>query len=616
MPAAASFTPGNSANAVRVSRQISAWVLAAAVLLAGAWRAGAQDAAHLSIIVPGGVPGMPTMTGATRVTNGLNVTWTGPSGYYQLYQRPALQGSTWQPIGTPYNLNRNATITTLQSNAFFRVSGPPPNYAGSQTCAECHSETLNTVIHTEHFGAFNSARFISDGGQTNTSCLPCHTVGYGLPTGFVSAAATPQLEGVQCENCHGPAANHAANPGDPTAIPQVELAGTMCGGCHNTRFIPSSPPGPKTHIPGIYEEWSASPHPPVVPAVAQDFAGSRGTSFYIPTCGRCHSAPVRHAFLKNLPLPDAQEASTMGVVCATCHDPHETFTFTNVLSGVITNPVTGAVVTNGTPDSTYTLQIRNPLSSIQDYHTLGDFSTNYNPAINLCAQCHNDRGETYTDSDRAPHHSLQYNMLIGTTGVLATNLDTNPSAPPHFEPASHALFITNQCVGCHMQTAPSPGPGQPPYEGHLFLVNSYGVCASCHGSAETASNLVLFVQAVMTNEIQVTLDLLDQWALEKAPAILGTTNFGALAWEYTSPGELSPSGSGPNSTQQQLIPANIKGARFNLYQVFHDGSFGVHNPLYSLALFDTAQKLVKVELAKPPPEDVVPAFAHRSAPDR
>ena len=73
--------------------------------------------------------------------------------------------------------------------------------------------------------------FVAKGGQTNSSCLPCHTVGYHLPTGFANQSATPQLAGVQCENCHGPAANHAANPIDPTAIPRVEVAATLCGGC-------------------------------------------------------------------------------------------------------------------------------------------------------------------------------------------------------------------------------------------------------------------------------------------------------------------------------------------------------------------------------------------------
>jgi hypothetical protein len=552
----------------------------------------AQSVPHLTILQPGGMPGSPVMTGVARVTNGVSVTWDGPPGAYQLFQKRALKDASWQAVGAA-SLLRQATITSLSSNAFFRVSGPTPQYAGAATCAECHAEVLNTVVHTAHFGAFSNGVFVAKGGQTNSSCLPCHTVGYHLPTGFANQSATPQLAGVQCENCHGPAANHAANPIDPTAIPRVEVAATLCGGCHNTQFVPASA---ASYHPPYYEEWNASPHQSVLAELKADFAGSSGTNVFIPTCGRCHSGTVREAFLEDTPLPNAQEASAVGIACATCHDAHQVNVFTNVLSGVVTNPVTGVVVaSNGPVRGTYTTQLRNPLSSVQDYHVTGDFTTNYNPAINVCAQCHNDRGPSYQDTSRPPHNSPQYNMLIGTTGVLDPN---NPDVP-HFQPGSHGLFITNQCVGCHMQTVASAGPGQPPTAGHHFQIdNNYGVCASCHGSAANASNTVVFVQGTISSKIQTVQGLLVNWATNKAPAILGTASYGTSAWEYTTPGELSPGGPGPNTAQQGLIPLNIKMARFNLYLVFHDASFGVHNPLYSLALLNTAQSMVQTELKK------------------
>jgi hypothetical protein len=574
----------------RLRTRVSILALAMTLLRVAGGSAHAQSTQHLSMIQPGGMPGLPVITGIAQVTNGVNVTWDGPSGYYQLFQKGSLADPTWQALGTAFNLTNNVTITSLSSNAFFRVSGPSPQYAGAQVCAECHAEVLNTVTHTAHFGAFTNALFAAQGGQTNSSCLACHTVGYQLSSGFVSQSATPQLGGVQCENCHGPAANHAANPGDPSVRPRVELAGTLCGGCHNTQFVPAS--AASYHRP-YYEEWSASPHQPVLAELKADFAGSSGTSVYIPTCGRCHSGTVREAFLENTTLPDAHEASAVGIACATCHDPHEAFVYTNVLSGVITNPVTGVVVvSNGPGVATYTNQVRNPLASVQDYHVTGDFTTNYNPAINVCAQCHNDRGPSYKDTSRPPHNSPQYNILIGTTGVLDPN---NPDVP-HFQPASHALFITNQCVGCHMQTAPSPGPALPPTAGHKFVVDSYGLCATCHGSVVNASNLVVFVNGLITNQIQTVQASLVQWATNKAPALLGTADYVTRAWEYTTPGELSPGGPGPTTTQQAQIPLNIKMARFNLYLVFHDGSLGVHNPLYSLSLLDTAESMVEAEL--------------------
>jgi hypothetical protein len=109
---------------------------------------------------------------------------------------------------------------------------------------------------------------------------------------------------------------------------------------------------------------------------------------------------------------------------------------------------------------------------------------------------------------------------------------------------------------------------------------------------------VVFVQGLISGQIQTVQASLVNWATNKAPAILGTADYGTRAWEYTTPGELSPGGPGPNTTQQGLIPLNIKMARFNLYLVFHDASFGVHNPLYSLALLNTAQSMVQTELKK------------------
>ncbi|MDO8624669.1 MAG: hypothetical protein Q7R47_01195, partial [Candidatus Diapherotrites archaeon] len=47
----------------------------------------AQNVPHLTTTHPGGMPGLPVVTGIQKVTNGLQVTWDGPSGYYQLFQK-------------------------------------------------------------------------------------------------------------------------------------------------------------------------------------------------------------------------------------------------------------------------------------------------------------------------------------------------------------------------------------------------------------------------------------------------------------------------------------------------------------------------------------------------
>ncbi len=534
------------------------------------------------------MPGLPVMTGIQRITNGVHLTWDGPSGYYKLFQKTGLN-AFWQQVGAA-NLNRQATVAALSNSAFFRVSGPAPLYNGIQACSVCHADIHDTVVQTPHLSAFTNALFATLGGQTNSACLVCHAVGAGLPSGFVSNARTPQLAGVQCENCHGPAANHAANPDDPTVWPRIELAGTMCGGCHSAAL---APPQAAAYHPPFYDEWKASPHQPVLDELKTEFASSLGPTVFIPTCGRCHSGTVREALVENDPLPDGAEASAVGIACATCHDAHQLYVHTNALTGVLTNRLTGVVVTNNLLGSLYTNQVPYPLASLQDYHATGSFATNYDPGINICAQCHNDRGASWTGTDRAPHQSVQYNMLLGTVGVMAPGNPTN-------QPGTHAL-IEKQCVGCHMQSSNYVSAAQPATAGHSFEVNAYGTCGQCHNAA-FAPQLVQFLQSqVMANEdgwgiLQVKA-LLDEWATNVAPAQL-RTNYGTRAWEYTTPGSLSPVGPGPTSGEQSLISTNIQMARFDLYLVVNDGSFGVHNPLYSINLLLTAQSLVQTELSK------------------
>jgi hypothetical protein len=60
-------------------------------------------------------------------------------------------------------------------------------------------------------------------------CVACHTVGFGEEGGFVSGDETPELEGVQCENCHGPGGAHVS---DTAVSPIIDLTAEMCGACH------------------------------------------------------------------------------------------------------------------------------------------------------------------------------------------------------------------------------------------------------------------------------------------------------------------------------------------------------------------------------------------------
>jgi hypothetical protein len=550
----------------------------------------AQSVQHLSTTQPGGMPGLPVMGGIQRLTNGVQITWDGPAGYYQVYQKSNSLGATWAPLGQATNLVRYAVITRIFSNAFFSVSGPPPRYAGARVCNTCHASICRYETNTPHASAFIRTNFVAQGGQTNGSCLACHTVGYSLPTGFsftnkngIFSYAT-NLAGVQCENCHGPAANHAAAPDNPTMVPRVEIAATVCGGCHTGPMQPT------------YEEWNSSGHATVTPHTLSAMASSTNN---INNCGACHSGSARLALIRGVnPAATLTKDYDVPITCAVCHDPHAT--------------------------NSHPAQLRNPLSSTNNFElTANDtagvnaFTNKYYSSastnLNLCAQCHNDRGTAWTDTSRAPHNSLQYNYLLGSVGELQSGSAAFNPGPHSGLPSSAngsisgAFYLTNQCSACHLQPDAAPAITH----SHTF-VPTYDVCSNCHdGQAAQA-----FFTAYLSNSVAGVISGLNRWASTKAPASLRTN--GVVAWEYTTPGGLTwtndafgnvkswtlsvpPNFTGPDADGQALLRTNypnILKARFDLYLLLNDGSFGVHNPPYARQLLSAAQYFIIVELNK------------------
>jgi formate-dependent nitrite reductase cytochrome c552 subunit len=321
----------------------------------------------------------------------------------------------------------------------------------------------------------------------------------------------------------------------------VEVAATVCGGCHTSAYHPT------------FEEWQSSPHNAVI--------SNLNITPQIDNCGRCHSGSARSSLIAGL-APLVGDAN-MGIVCTTCHDPHQT---------------------NG-----YPAQLRYPVASTNDYFmpTNGVFASYYNPQINVCGQCHNDTGASWTNNSGPPHYSAQYNMLLGTDGTLASGL-------PPYQPGSHAILLTNQCVECHMQTTPFVSEAVPAITGHKFTVDSYNVCLNCHPFPEL---LAQFTQGSISNQVQALKLDLDDWAAKKAPAALWS-KYGDRAWEYIAPGELSPGGPGPDATEQAQIPVNIQKARFNVYVVLSDKSLGIHNPEYCVTLLGNAENWITEELGQ------------------
>jgi hypothetical protein len=538
-------------------------VAAATLLIAASVTAiqAAEVSPHKMARTEGGISPKPVVTGVSRAADNptsLKVDWQGFGGPYQVLKCPGFTSgkATWETVTTVTN-GTSATFAMDGEIGFVTVQGPDPDYIGAERCSLCHVDTHEDWLDTRHAKALESLKAI--GQDKNSSCLACHTVGFGTANGFVDEATTPGLAGVHCENCHGPAQEHARRPLDKKLRPLKTLASEMCGGCHTDAHHPT------------YDEWARSGHGSLeIPE--EEFASPESGPGRMPTCGACHSGATRLAMLKGVindeepEMPTTEEAASTAITCAVCHDAH---------------------AQTGNPG-----QLRFPLHSEipYSYTTSTNFAANYNPQVQTCAQCHNDRGASWRGSSRPPHHSPQYNMLIGSSGVVGDATEI---------PQSAHMKIENQCAQCHTHAhgADPITEETPNYTGHDFHPTTRG-CAPCHD--EIGGELLTeVVQQNVKEQIAEIKSLLDQWGLTKAPEAL-RQNYGALAWEFQNIGQLSqPTPEvprGPTGDEQAQVPDNIKQARFNLYLVEHDGSYGVHNGNYARFLLKVARDKVKAEL--------------------
>ncbi len=516
------------------------------------------------VAIPGGLSLHPVITSVTKTQDVVTVQWFGIQGPFQVLHSTEANSNLWVNLGQP-TFGSRLDVSIPGDLGFFRVlSGRPVsstetggtlNYVGATVCMDCHGDAHENWAQTGHARALETLKAIKQ--EKNSACLVCHTVGYGTPLGFKDESSTPHLAGVQCENCHGPGGSHVANVRDVSARPKVTMAAEVCGGCHTDFHHPT------------FDEWKSSAH--AVPNADVSASILQQGEPRMLACGVCHSGAVRESLLEGLehpgtPLPSRQDAAYFPITCAVCHDPHSN----------MSNP-------SKSPDP----QLRNPMFSTINFSystsTNTSFAAQYNPNVQLCGQCHNMRGARWQDTSRPPHHSPQYNLLIGQGGFDLGK----PIMAGHGE-------IENQCVQCHTHphTATTPSEGTPNYTGHAFEVRIEN-CAECHLSTATAQRVLARTQTNTKAQIADVRALLDSWATNNAPADL-QTKYGRLAWEYNVPGQLSnptndASLRGPTTAEQAKVPDSIKQARLNLYLVENDGSYGAHNGEYSRYLLNVAK---------------------------
>jgi hypothetical protein len=111
----------------------------------------------------------------------------------------------------------------------------PSSYVGWAQCETCHEDISKAWQFTRHARAMDS---LKKSKQENLpACVKCHVTGFDQDGGFVDYELTPEMAGVQCEECHGPGSNHVKNPAEEATrakTPGVDL----CRKCHTEKQDP------------------------------------------------------------------------------------------------------------------------------------------------------------------------------------------------------------------------------------------------------------------------------------------------------------------------------------------------------------------------------------------
>ncbi|MCP4250991.1 MAG: hypothetical protein GY778_28470, partial [bacterium] len=356
--------------------------------------------------------------------------------YFDDSQVPPVVTPEFLALTPPHDETMPACTTCHQHpNGFepgLALAAGPNEYVNADTCAICHADYHADWAGTIHKEARNNLPPLPD----LTGCFPCHTVGFGEPTGFVDDATTPELAGVQCENCHGTGSDHALDPLH-VVPPKEPTDAAVCGACHTDSHHPT------------FDEWETSGH-----------ADSSHNSHY-GSCDACHA-----------PLGTDAGGVKFDVECVACHDSHRQ---------------TG---NDHIPDPPYDSQLRWPEVVVTvPSNTVADAT---DPSrFNLCGQCHHSRGRMWDYDGRAPHHSVQGNVYVGEMPV-PDGIDLVP-----FTASDHA-GLELQCGTCHMYTAPhEDGPPEvDAITGHSWHIN-YEACVTCHDTAAAALALTEGIQGAV-----------------------------------------------------------------------------------------------------------------------
>ncbi len=478
---------------------------------------------------------------ATATTSGtpgtLEYRWSSSSGSFSSTSDDTTQ---WTGPETPglYDVacivtdGKDAGIGTKTLGVDTYLPAVSPFYRGAVYCRTCHEDgdggdQYTTWVASAHAGAWQTLNAIGNG--RNATCLPCHTVGAlavnadpDLDNGGYDETAVERLQGVQCENCHGPGSEH---PSPDFGSVDIVLQASMCGSCHNGAHHPT------------FDEWASSPHNSVIESPA-----TRGS------CAKCHNGIYAAVYLDDpagFQNPSAV-SDTLAITCAACHDPHGNSNLAYLRDAAATDVVL--------PDGTVIPEAG---------------------AGRLCMACHNGRRAPTDIQDQiengsghfGPHHSNQGDMLAGT----GANEGVDPTFP---WTSSRHLAVRDGCVHCHTHAH----EGDVVYTGHGFLP-TVEACEECHGVISDFDQIRAKYDFDGNGQIEgVQSEIAGLLEVLKTAIIDASVTPGARDSLLNAEDFSVAVGDTLITTPEQ------RASGYNYFFVEYDGSHGVHNATYAIQL--------------------------------
>jgi hypothetical protein len=353
------------------------------------------------------------------------------------------------------------------------------------------------------------------------------TLWRNLPSSMVPVA------NIGCESCHGPGGNHF---GDRTKIDYTWDAG-VCQQCHDA---------PRKHRLGSY--WAASKH-----ATFPEGSHTARTS-----CFPCHSGSGFAKWIGNKSAPGWSDAAdgNKNISCQACHDPHS----------------------DQNPNQLRTVAFDSLKNGWRAPSGMGGKGQ-------ICMNCHQSRYVQKVKPNNPPYYGFgsRFNPHGSPQADMFFGRNSYEFGDTRLAGLNTHTGLANGCVTCHM---PERVNGSSVHSDHeMSMIDTVGgahdqvtACVGCHGPITSFDGIIApydfdrdgVIEGVQS-EIRGMLDVL------RSRLPLGSDG------EPIGGGTVTAADSALIRDRLDLV-AGI----YTYYFVKNDGSYGVHNTKYTVAILQKA----------------------------